>query len=271
MDNVYCYIINLEYETEKHNKMETLVNESGMRAIFIDAIVGAKLTERDLNKYYDKSRAKLIIGRELTVGEIGCALSHLVIYEKILKSKKGYGLVLEDDTSFRFSSRDLESIVSELPSDWECVLLGHHDKFSRGTEALTSIKYRKRINDRIYVGRFVERAAGGYGYLISANGAAKRMKEFATIRYPIDYWIAGKINLYGIVPPIINIADEYVIGSRLDSERENATYEVSRFRQIKNFVIKFIIISKFIYIYLCFRKIILRRRKLKPYKQNKSK
>ena len=76
--------------------MEQQLSRLGMDYEIFPAVDGQHLSDRDLLQYSAKEATKLI-GRELSRGEIGCALSHLRIYEKLIASGDFDCLILEDD------------------------------------------------------------------------------------------------------------------------------------------------------------------------------
>lgn len=63
---------------------------------FVDAVDGRGYTEEDLRKYTDFERV-MAQRNWLSNGAVGCALSHLKVYERILAENLDYALVLEDD------------------------------------------------------------------------------------------------------------------------------------------------------------------------------
>lgn len=73
-------------------------------------------SENDLSaEIYDSSRAKLIYGRNLSLGEIGCALAHNICRKKAAKSSN-ISLILEDDVAI-FNLDALHSFLLKLESE----------------------------------------------------------------------------------------------------------------------------------------------------------
>ena len=50
-----------------------------------------------LKSLVDQRKARLILGRELSLSEVSCALGHFEMYEEFLNSSSEWGLFLEDD------------------------------------------------------------------------------------------------------------------------------------------------------------------------------
>lgn len=94
-----------------------------------EIIKNFKLTPHLKNKILleDQTTLKLQFGRESTISdklspaEVGCALSHLRVYEEIIKRNLRFALVLEDDILI---NNDLNLIITpleKLQSKWDIV------------------------------------------------------------------------------------------------------------------------------------------------------
>eukprot|EP00466_Bigelowiella_natans_P000028 jgi/Bigna1/125320/aug1.1_g28 len=72
------------------------------------------------------SKDELVFGHDLTRGALGCALSHINIWRRIVSEKLQRVLVLEDDAHFSHNFRqDLEARISHVPDDWGVIYLAH--------------------------------------------------------------------------------------------------------------------------------------------------
>lgn len=97
------FMINLLRRPERRAKMERSFKEIGLEVEHIAAIDGNELT----SDYLDEIGVKFLPGysdpfqhRPMTKGEIGCFLSHFLIWEKQVADKLNEVLVLEDDIRF---------------------------------------------------------------------------------------------------------------------------------------------------------------------------
>jgi len=201
------YVVNLAKDTIKKKYMESHLNEFDLAPVYIQGVYGQDLSDDELKKFYKEEAAKATIGRALGHGEIGCFLSHLNIYFKMLNDNVKYALILEDDIELKF---DIKLIIDELlisSSHWEIVLLGHHSRFSRTEPTLPSFWGRKKLSKKYSLSRPCDLGQGTYGYLISLAGAKKMLKFSNKIDRPIDHYTGSDqfTNLYIINPPVINI------------------------------------------------------------------
>lgn len=234
MTDIKCFIINLEKDTDKKDQMLHVCEKNGIEPTFVKAVYGKELEKAYLDKVSDQAKAQNILGRKLTEGEIGVALSQLSIYQTMIDNDIDFALILEDDVDFSFEQGELKNIVKQLPQDWECVLLGHHTKRSRHIDTLPSIWNQKKVSQTHRLVRFAEGPMGAYGYLINKKGGEKRIKDFEIIDRPIDHWNDKKLNLYGITPSIIKVNDGFLETSLLSQERRSIEIKRTLFQKFKD-------------------------------------
>ena len=128
----------------------------------------------DLN--IDKKFSKIA-----TVGQIGCALSHITLWQYLLQKDTSMAVVLEDDAIMVDDYKnELQSIIGELPKNWDFVNLFTHPKQS-------TRKNRYEIPGKVCLLKRI-RTWGTVGYLISKNGLQKICKKLDKIGLysPID-------------------------------------------------------------------------------------
>ncbi|QHG91858.1 glycosyltransferase family 25 protein [Sulfurimonas sp. CVO] len=238
MNDIKCFIINLEKDVEKKTEMLHICKINSIKPTFIKAVYGKELEKSYLDKVADQAKAERILGRKLTEGEIGVALSQLSIYQSMIDNDIELALILEDDVNFSFGQEDLKSIVKQLPSDWECVMLGHHTKRSRHIDALSSVWHQKKISQIQKLVRFAEAPVGAYGYLINKSGAHKMLAEYKVIYKPIDKWNDKKLNIYGVVPSMILVDDSFIGDSLLLRERSKVKITRTGYQKFKDLVQK---------------------------------
>jgi glycosyl transferase family 25 len=92
------YVINLQRSAERRNFMEVHLSEfPELDCRFISAVDGKILNPAELLISYDEGKAVVKFEKPLLAGEIGCALSHIECYKKMLAERKKFVLILEDD------------------------------------------------------------------------------------------------------------------------------------------------------------------------------
>jgi len=225
--NLKVYIINLKKDTVKKQYMQQLCHKYNIDVEFINAVYGEDLSKNEINRVYDAAKSQRLFKRELTLAEIGCALSHLYVYKKILKAEIKTALILEDDINFDEKLLTFFSSLNKLPKQWEVVLLGHHSKYSRGMPTAGSFWSRVKIFDNYKIEIPVEQGYGAYGYVINTRGAEKLLNHLKTIIYPIDYFTGNKeyVNIFLLNKPIIDInerlTEEYTSMQERNNKKKN--------------------------------------------------
>lgn len=175
---------------------------------FFDATYGKDLTEAEL-KEIDRefSQKRFSTRKPMTLGEIGCAISHIRLYEYIVSQNIPTAIILEDDA---IVSHDFEKIVLKAlevaPDRNELIFLDHgKGKFWPITKKL--IEYYKLVRYR-YPSKNSKRCIFmADAYLLTLNGAKKLLAQAYPIRMPADY-LTGAIHLtgihaYGVEPPCV--------------------------------------------------------------------
>lgn len=131
------YLINLKRRPDRLKKFLEFYNVSDMKnnlLIKFDAIDGSKL---DIDNVPLTELAKAELNQlestgfrtkhyQLTKGAIGCYLSHVKIWENILKNNYEYALIFEDDAKVPPNmSEIIQNELKFFPNDWDIILLGY--------------------------------------------------------------------------------------------------------------------------------------------------
>jgi glycosyl transferase family 25 len=91
------WVINLKRSPERRRYITAHLHELGLPFELIEAVDGRNLTPEDLAAVYGAERAITCIRRELAPGEVGCCLSHLKLYRRMVDENIDEALILEDD------------------------------------------------------------------------------------------------------------------------------------------------------------------------------
>ena len=155
---------------------------------FFDAVDGNKLSGTYISKFKVK-KGEQCIGRSLTIGELGCAFSHLHVYEKMLAENIEKLIVLEDDAQLDDDFAALINGIDNTPVQWDLVYIGYwatskdvplfgkniyplslwESRVLLLPAAASSIKYR--------IGPPVASLEGSHAYAITQNGAKRLIKQ----------------------------------------------------------------------------------------------
>lgn len=141
------FLINLKKDTERLNRILQQFEKFNITNFeIVEAVYGKKLNQLQLNSCYDSKVASRIV-RELSLSEIGCALSHIEVYHRIIKENKRC-LVIEDDIIL--SDEFTNFIDIEIEDSCDVVFFGldtsncEHENLPK-TYPYKNIRYSKNV------------------------------------------------------------------------------------------------------------------------------
>jgi len=231
MDKIPIFIVNLKKDTEKKKHMQQLCRQYSLECKFINATYGKELDDVELGKVYNKKRALKELGRELTYGEIGCALSHKKIYQKIVNENIENAIIFEDDIIFDNSIHELLGSLKNFPIDWECTLLCYYRIYPTLKRYCTNLRDRVPVSKHLKIVRFIDLMHSTAAYAINFKGAKKLLNELESGIYkPIDHYTGDEkhVNLYGVYPKIIDIDPTIGLNSSIATERNEIRSEMGQ-------------------------------------------
>lgn len=117
------FIINLSHDINRKNDMIEKLKKTNLKNFeFFNAING----ETDLSKYEFEvlhNWNDFFLNRPITVGEIGCALSHYNIWKYIVDNNINKTLILEDDVIFKSNFNKMLDIVEKIEFNYDILFL----------------------------------------------------------------------------------------------------------------------------------------------------
>lgn len=143
------YVITLARAADRHAQLQ-----QELAGLQYSLFYGADKKELDNTALvqkgiYDPVTAKQrhIMHKDLTGGEIGCAISHTMVYRDILKNGYQKVLILEDDVVVDKKALPLfDSITAELPANWQLLYLG----FAKNEKAPANAFLKKAFYHLLY-------------------------------------------------------------------------------------------------------------------------
>jgi glycosyl transferase, family 25 len=194
------WVINLRRSADRRAYISHHLGALGLAFELVEAVDGRELSRETLGALYDPVLARRKLSRELTLGEIGCALSHLRLYRRMLDEDVPEVLILEDDVVIDPACIDILRRPERFPSGWELILLFHNGGHP-------SYWGRRPLNGTHQIVRFASQAWGCGGYLLRKSAAEKLLRRGYPVRTPSDGLTGGPVDtgvvLYGVSPPPI--------------------------------------------------------------------
>jgi glycosyl transferase, family 25 len=179
MQVVPVFVISLARATDRRAAISRHLERLGIEYEIIDAVDGANLSKVELSRR---------VAPECTVhpGAIGCYLSHIQVYERVVAQQARVALVLEDDA--RVDPRVklmLEGAFHSLDFDY-CFLDSdsHNDQGAVFYDAESGIV----LADGILAHELSAGPQTLHSYFISLDGARKRLAHAYPITRPIDLY-----------------------------------------------------------------------------------
>ena len=196
------FIVNLKKDKKRR---EHIISELKKQKLdnyeIIDAINGHEFDEKEIKKNTFKNKKNLNPwNTKISPSQIGCALSHIKIYKKFIKTDYDFALVLEDDAIFieKFNKNLIDFIIDNFKYRKQIILLSEIKEF-----------YSKPINKiEKYELVDVTNAFFTHSYFISKSAA----QSIISFNYPVktiaDNFVLFKlycgIKINGINPIVVD-------------------------------------------------------------------
>jgi glycosyl transferase family 25 len=256
------FVISLSRSIERRDRIKKIMADQGISLSFVDAVDGRELNNCRINEIRDRSNYfKNQRKRNLSRGEIGCALSHLKIYKHIIDNDIEYALIFEDDIDILSESVLKEILFTDSlikNKNWDLLQLGYYQKFN--TEyAETFVSFKKdQLIENVYMARPAIFCSSTFAYVIRKNAASILFEYGHPARVPSDFLTGDSaklgIDLKLIVPKIIGHTWDY--GTIHEPERYENTLTSSKtvFKKVvrklnyfyRNYIISYLIKYGFI-------------------------
>ena len=188
------FVINLKKNTDRMAKIAGRLRELEVNYERQDAIYGKDMSEAEKRKMVSRFKWWCARGTLPRNGEIGCALSHMAVYKKLIVSGEPCCCVLEDDDELKDGFKE-QLVRVEKWID------------AKRPQVVLLTNYTKEIDDGTF--RIVPSVgdSSAEGYVITAIAARKIVERFYPVCMPSDswrYWVKrGCIELYHAFPTVI--------------------------------------------------------------------
>jgi glycosyl transferase family 25 len=195
------WVLNLKKDKRRLRFMTKQLRSLNLEFEVVEAVDGSLLSHKDLEQY-SKDQAMKYSKRELTPGEIGCALSHARMWKRMVRGGFRELLIFEDDVLIGDALPAILAHRDRLPKDWEFI------NFS--TDAPQE-PFGKFITGIYRASRHKAWADRSSAYLVNAKGAKKLLAHVYPIGHTADglTWrtdITGLVS-YGMYPRVVILGE----------------------------------------------------------------
>ncbi|PHM51032.1 glycosyltransferase family 25 protein [Xenorhabdus sp. KK7.4] len=213
------FVINLKKDINRRESIQQQADELDLQINFIDAINGKDLSENEI-----KNLSQDFYSNGMTLGELGCSLSHISIYHKMINENIPLALILEDDAKLNKRLKHVYTLISNYNKknrNKPIVYL-----LSKTNEYIDTFKIK--LSDTYALVNVID-ADFAYGYMIN-NLSAKRLLNFLQpVWIEADKWRflqeRGIVKIKGLIPPIIGVTE---LSQQSTLEKERYINEESR-------------------------------------------
>jgi glycosyl transferase family 25 len=236
--DIHTFIISLPKDKDRRAPLERQLQKLAMPFSVVTAVHGASLSASELEASYDRKKAVQLFNRELSKGELGCALSHVSIYQKMVAENIPYALILEDDA--KILDDDLAATLSRLA---QCtadetpaaVLLSHVSRYDGNKKIELDGKHA--VYDAY-------RGVCAHGYFITKAGAeilARNLYPVYVVADKWEYFQENFIAVKALVPYAIGLTSASLSSSieamgvrakKLENSRNYLYYIRRNFKQL---------------------------------------
>lgn len=211
------FYINLDGRSDREQFINKQLDEVGLSATRVSAVLGRDLTEVEKN-IVNFEKYICVMKRPINDGEIGCALSHRKVWQRIVDEQLPYALVLEDDVTLdhalkpflncedNYNKFDVINLASAEPyyPKIETIrnIIGNREIVCRPKSNQSSdlvlwqqLDWRRswnvysitKTNHEVYILECNPTPASTNGYIVSLKGAGSLLQASDELFVPIDY------------------------------------------------------------------------------------
>ena len=223
INQMKCYVINLKRAVERKLYMLTQLQSLSQDFEFVE---GIDWKDIDPSCHYKTSRHLKIKNsyRTLTLGQMGCNLSHRKILSNLLDSSERIIAVLEDDVRLSIDFPEVLDALENTSKKFDIVFLG--SRFSeKGLVDLMPLNnnYNFALGHRI--------DGGAWGYVITRAAAREFLRILPDVTGPIDdalhAYFLHDLKTYTLKPQIVFHEDQ----AKRYSYNEEKKFEGRKFNE----------------------------------------
>jgi GR25 family glycosyltransferase involved in LPS biosynthesis len=172
------FVINLKRRPDRRDEVERLMAKHSVSFEFVDAVDGAeKFKDESLADYYG---ANFIDERktqnwQASPGQIGCWLSHVNIWKRMVAENIQSALILEDDICFVDDfNKKFSEYFNAVPEDWNIIVPGY-----------CGGQVTKEINDKIC---YIHGSGCTHAYALKLDATKILLNHHFPMKGAIDYF-----------------------------------------------------------------------------------
>lgn len=190
LKNIPTFVINLDGKQNRYQRTRDIFKQDLPLIQRKPAVNGRSLNDDTIRKalsfrtYYQRKQPISVLNMKLirSPGEIGCWLSHIEIWQKMVEESIPMAIVFEDDVikGKQYDPIRLQNAINEA--------LQNHPQLTMlvlGTSPTKKVRYHKLESGLHQLLGF----SGTWAYLITLEGASKLLEKSLPLEVPIDVFL----------------------------------------------------------------------------------
>lgn len=206
------FVINLDSQPERMKFMREQLNKHGVEFERVSAVVGKDISSQDIKKVGSLFWQWCCVGKVMSRNVVGCALSHMGVWRRVVNERIPCACILEDDVTILPEISQQLSKIEKLNNVSENVIYsvahGHNDgvKTVDGQEGF--FRFTKGTNM--------------CGYVVNPTSARHLLLYNTPIVFPCDTWKQWSkwgLLCYKVMPRAVAHWNRKVFGSMNDGDK----------------------------------------------------
>jgi glycosyl transferase family 25 len=215
------FVINLKRSPERRLSMAERLDPLHVPYSFFEGVDGAHLDLETLPSYA-KTRRRLLFGRDLRKGEMGCLLSHRAVYQHMVDHDIDAAVILEDDVFLTPEFPQIIKALARQPVKWDVI------RFLEGEKVYKNSRVIGPLCEDYLLTRPLLASGGAYGYMLTKKAAACFLRHMQKNAVPVDtvhsyVWKTG-LETFAVKPS--PVSPDRVIDSTIGEARFDKTPQI---------------------------------------------
>jgi GR25 family glycosyltransferase involved in LPS biosynthesis len=222
VNSLPIWVINLADKRDRWKSILKSISQSGLpleNVFRFDAINSTTISPGELKNILSPSAFNQLFSNlvyrtshsQLTLGAVGCYLSHIELWKKLLNSDQSHFLIFEDDT--KLTSDFLQTanhVLQRIPEDFDFLFLG--SIVSPTSEVLS--------DSNVIKNKFVSLISvyGAHAYIISK----KAVEKLLSLSFPIDKQLDSFISDYNTLLKMYTVIPNIAYQSGFTTDIQNS-------------------------------------------------
>ena len=183
---IKCFVINLDHRKDRLKRIKKHLNSNGLNFTRFQAVNALETSSKTLTKNIVKYGP---LGK-ISIGDMACFQSHLMLWKKIYKTEKKPVLVLEDDAYISKGGFELLKNTNWIPKNAKIIKC---ERFgNKQHRVLLSPKLKSIGGFNLHY--LMSKHSGTGGYIITPNGAKYLVEKSINVDVPVDHFLFNPNN-----------------------------------------------------------------------------